>query len=126
MNLTLSVLIYSTNERLVEALSQLLPRKGRPAFPDEIQDEWRDIYTSIQYLMPPDELASNSHYSFLRWQETNYTAESVKRCLESLGAVVVFVHYIEDGEQPECEDGDDETYGYCVFLPTVNTKFCQA
>lgn len=115
MNLVVSILMHSQDDRIIEALASLLPASGRPIFADEVNPDWQDVYGAIELLLPPDELVHKGRYIFAQWFEVPYSALSILNTCQKAGADIVFVHSSEEPAAADENSGEDDLQGYCYL-----------
>lgn len=115
MNLVVSILMHSQDDRIIEALASLLPASGRPIFADEVNPEWEDVYEAIELLLAPDELEHKGRYIFAQWFEVPYSAQSILNTCQKAGADIVFVHSSEEPAAADENSGEDDLQGYCYL-----------
>ncbi|WP_413662373.1 hypothetical protein ACG1BZ_14110 [Microbulbifer sp. CNSA002] len=56
MSLAITFLLHADDDKIIEALSSLLPSKGRPAFSEDVKPGWKRIFQLVELLFPPDKL----------------------------------------------------------------------
>lgn len=126
MNLVVSLLVTSPEPRVIDALESLLPSDGRPAFSDEVNPDWVDVYQVIELIMPPTTLKRHADHLFVEWYETNYSETTYRKALENAGATVRLVHTVGDPAAADDDSGEDSFEGYCYLRVGDELKILNA